>query len=85
MATLLAGEALQVVDVGPGSHHHLEGGDHFVAGGAVAGGAEQPEIVSLAEEEVALGVERVAHLTQPGVTAAALEAVLVPEQVESLI
>ena len=85
MATLLAGEALQVVDVGPGSHHHLEGGDHFVAGGAVAGGAEQPEIVPLAEEEVALGVERVPHLTQPRVTAAALEAVLVPEQVESLI
>ena len=43
VAALLAGEALQMVDVSPGSHHHLEGRDDFVAGGAVAGGAEQPE------------------------------------------
>ena len=43
VAALLAGEALQMVDVSPGSHHHLEGRDDFVAGRAVAGGAEQPE------------------------------------------
>ena len=43
MSALLAGEALEMVDVGPGSHHHLEGRDDFVTGGAVAGGAEQPE------------------------------------------
>ena len=41
MAALLAGEALQVVDVGPGPHHHLEGGDHLVTGCAVAGRAKQ--------------------------------------------
>ena len=41
VATLLAGEALQVVDVGPGSHHHLEGGDHLVTRRAVARGPEQ--------------------------------------------
>ena len=45
---------------------------------------DQPEIVSLTEQQVALGVERVADLAQPGVTAAALEAVLVPEHVQSL-
>ena len=84
MAALLAGEALQMIDVGPGSHHHLEGGDHFITGGAVASGAKQAEVVSLAEQEVPLGVERVAHLPQPGVTAAALEAVLVPEHVQRL-
>ena len=100
VSALLAGEALQMVDVGPGPHHHLEGRDDFVAGGAVAGGAEQPEvfsqqasspslrdqpeIISLTEQEVPLGVERVAHLAQPGVTAAALETVLVPEHVQSL-
>ena len=42
MSALLARKALKVVDIGPGSHHHLEGGDHFVARRAVACGAEQP-------------------------------------------
>ena len=63
VAALLAGEALQVVDVGAGPHHHLEGGDDLLAGGAVASGAKQPEVVPLAEEEVPLGVQRLAHLT----------------------
>jgi len=84
VAALLTREALQVVDVGPGPHDHLEGGDHFVARGAVAGGAKQPEIVPLAEEEVALGVEAVAHLAQSAVAAPALETVLVPEHVQGL-
>ena len=99
VSALLAGKALKVVDIGPGSHNHLEGGDHFVARRAVACGAEQPgditwhelsddkmfarppEIVPLAEEEVPLGVQTMSHLAQPGVAAAALEAVLVPEHV----
>ncbi len=42
VVALLAGEALQVVDVCPGAHHHLEGGDHLVARRAVASGAKQP-------------------------------------------
>ncbi len=42
VVALLACEALQVVHVGPGPHHHLEGGDHLVAGGAVPGRAKQP-------------------------------------------
>lgn len=84
VSALLARKALKVVDIGPGSHHHLEGGDHFVARRAVACGAEQPEIVPLAEEEVPLGVQTVAHLAQPGIAAAALEAVLVPEHVQGL-
>ena len=49
-----------------------------------SGDSYSPEIIPLAEEEVPLGVEAVAHLTQPGVTAAALEAVLVPEHVQGL-
>ena len=84
VAALLTREALQVVDIGPGPHHHLEGGDDLLTGGAVAGGAKQSEVVSLAEEEVPLGVQRLAHLAQPGVTAPALETLLVPEQVQSL-
>ena len=43
-----------------------------------------PEVVSLAEEEVPLGVERLPHLAQPTVAAAALQAVLVPELVHRL-
>ncbi len=43
VVALLAGEALQVVDVCPGAHHHLEGGDHLVARRAVASSAKQPE------------------------------------------
>ena len=84
VAALLTSEALQMVDVGPGSHHHLECGDYFLAGSAVARGAEQAEVVSLAEQEVPLGVERLTHLAQSGVTAAALQTVLVPVEVHGL-
>ena len=41
VATLLTSEALQVVDVGPRPHHHLEGGDHLVTRRAVARRPEQ--------------------------------------------
>ena len=84
VAALLTSEALQVVDVGPGSHHHLKCRDYFLAGSAVARGAKQAEVVSLAEQEVPLGVERLPHLPQSGVTAAALETVLVPVEVHGL-
>ena len=84
VATLLTSEALQMVDVGPGSHHHLKGRDDLLAGSAVARGAKESEVVSLAEEEVPLGVERLTDLAQSGVTAAALETVLVPVEVHGL-
>ena len=84
VAALLTSEALQMVDVGPGSHHHLKGRDDLLAGSAVARGAKESEVVSLAEEEVPLGVERLTDLTQSGVTAAALETVLVPVEVHGL-
>ncbi len=38
---LLAREALEMVDVGPRPHHHLEGRDDFVAGRAVTRRTEQ--------------------------------------------
>ena len=85
VAALLTREALEVVNISPGPHHHLEGGDDLLAGGAVAGGAKQSEVVPLAEEEVPLGVQRLPHLTQPGVTAPALEAFLVPVEVKGLM
>lgn len=38
----LAGEAVEVVDVVPGPHHHLEGWDQLAAGGTVSRGAKEP-------------------------------------------
>jgi beta-glucanase (GH16 family) len=42
VVALLAGEALQVVHVVPGPHHHLEGRNHFRARSAVSSVAKQP-------------------------------------------
>lgn len=44
MIALLTGEALEMVHVVPGSHHHLEGRYHLVARGAEARVAEQSGI-----------------------------------------
>jgi len=41
-----------------------------------------PQVVPLAEHQVALGVQRGAHFAQAAVAAAALEAVLVPQHVQ---
>ena len=43
-----------------------------------------PEVISLAEDEVPLGEERGADLSEAAVAAAALEAVLVPVHVQRL-
>ena len=40
VVALLTGEAFEVIYVGFGPHHHLEGGYDFVAGGAVTRRAE---------------------------------------------
>lgn len=84
VVALLAGEALQVVDVGPRPHHHLKGRNHLLARRAVTRRPEQPEVISLAEDEVPLGEERGADLSEATVAAAALEAVLVPVHVQRL-
>ena len=39
---LLAGKAVHVVDILPGPHHQLIGGDQLAAGSAVASGTKQP-------------------------------------------
>lgn len=43
-----------------------------------------PKVVPLAQDEIRLRVQRRADFAQSTITAAALEAVLVPEQVEGL-
>lgn len=82
MVALLTGEALQMVDVVPGPHDHLEGRYHLVAGRAEASVAKESQIVPLAEHQIALGVQGGPDLAEPAIAAAALEAVLVPQQVQ---
>ena len=42
VTTLLTSKTLEMIHIGPGSHHHLECWDHLVTRGAVASGAKQP-------------------------------------------
>ena len=84
MIALLAGEALEVVDVRLGAHDHLEGGYGFVAGRAVARVSEEPQVVPPAEYEVGLRVEGRTDLAQSAVATVALQAVLVPVSVQRL-
>ena len=84
MSTFLASKTLKMVDIILGPHDHLKGWDDLLAGGAVAGGAKESEVVPLAEQEVALGVERLTHLTQTTVTTATLQTRLMPVHVNSL-
>ena len=61
VSTFLTSKTFQMVDIVLRPHHHLEGGDDLLAGGAVASGAKQPEVVPLAQQEVALGVQRLTN------------------------
>lgn len=71
-----------MVDVVFGTHHHFERRYHLVARGTVPGSAEQSEIVSLTQYKVCFSIQGRADLAEPAITAAALEAILVPEQVQ---
>ena len=62
MAALLAGEALEVVDVVPGPHDHLEGRDHLGARRAVAGVAEQPASRATTRSELVTAGHSWSHL-----------------------
>lgn len=55
MSTLLTSETVQVIDVRPGLHNHLERRYLFVAGRAVSRNPEQPEVVPLTEDKVGPG------------------------------
>lgn len=81
---LLTGETVEVVDVRLGPHDHLERGYRFRAGGAAPRGAEQPQVVPLAQYQIRLGEQIRADLAEPAAAAAALQAVLVPIRVQCL-
>lgn len=55
MSALLTGETVQVIDIRPGLHDHLERRYLLVASRAVSRVPEQPEVVPLAEDKVRLG------------------------------
>ena len=55
-----------------------------VLAGILQWGSNVPEVVPPAEDEVCLCVESGANLPQPTVTAATLQTVLVPEEVQRL-
>lgn len=82
MIALLTRKTLQMVHIRPCPHHHLERRYHLIACRTQSGVPEQPQIVALAQHQIRLRVQRAAHLAQPTVAAAALQAVLVPEHVQ---
>lgn len=84
VVAVLAGEALQMVDIPTGPHDHFKGRYCFAARRAETSSAEKPEVVPLAEYEVGLGEEGGADLSKAAVAAGALEAVLVPQLVQRL-
>lgn len=84
MIALLTSEALQMIDITSSAHDHLERGYDLAARRAVPRISEKPKVVPLAEDEVRLRVERGPHFAEPAVAAPALEAVLVPEEVQGL-
>lgn len=55
MSALLAGETIQVIDVRPGLHNHLERRYLLVASRAMSRIPEQPEVVSFTEDKVGPG------------------------------
>merc|ERR1712080_779124 len=72
-----------MINIRPSSHHISKAGITFLQA-AQAGGAKEPEVVALAQQKVPLRVQRLTHLTQSAITAATLEAILMPILVNRL-
>lgn len=78
---LLAGsalEALQMVNLVPHTHRHLECSDPLFTGSAETVLAKKPEVISPTQFSSQLVVEPTAHLPQPTATQITAQAVLVP-------
>lgn len=57
MSTLLTGETVQMIDVRPGPHNHLECRYLLVTCRAASRAPEEPEVVPLTEDKISFGVE----------------------------
>lgn len=82
MIALLTSEALQMIHIVPGPHHHLEGWYHFVASGAEARVAKQPQIIPLAQHQIALGVQCGSNLPEATIATTTFQTILVPQQIQ---
>lgn len=82
MRTLLTRETLQMINIPFRSHHHLERRYQLIARRTQPGIAVQPHVVALAQQEILTRVQRGAHIAEPTIAASALQAILVPEQIE---
>lgn len=63
MSALLTGEAVEMIDIRPGPHDHLERRYLFVTCCAASRVAKEPEVVPLTEDKVSFGVESRADLS----------------------
>jgi hypothetical protein len=79
MVALLTCETFEMINIVTRSHHHLERWNDFVACCTKARVSEQPQIVALAEHQIALLEECAADLSQTTVAATALQTVLMPQ------
>lgn len=82
MIALLASKTLQMVNITPGPHHHLECRYHFVAGRTQPSVPKQPQIITFAQHQIRFDVQRRADLAQSTIAAATLQTVLVPVHVQ---
>lgn len=73
-----AAEALEVVDVPLGPHHHLTGWDRLAAGAARPAVPEESDVVAPAQDHASFAVAGGADVAQLGLAAGALQAVRVP-------
>ena len=89
VSTFLLSETLQMINIGPGSHHHFKCSNYFLTSWAVTSRPKQPEIlidalklllsinisllpeiISLTEKQVTLGIKGLSNFSQSTITAA---------------
>lgn len=76
MITLLAGEALEVIDVISSPHNHFEGRNGLVTGGTIPGHTKETQIVAFAQDQIPLSIQSGSNLTQATVTTFTLEKII---------
>lgn len=63
MSALLTGETIEMIDVRPGPHNHLERRYLLVTCCAASRVPEEPEVVPLTEDKISFGVESRANFS----------------------
>lgn len=68
---LLTCKALEMINITPRPHHHLERRDDFVARRTKSGVTKQPQVISLAKHQISFRVKGRADFAESTITAAA--------------